>query len=277
MAELRDLDSGKIYIGPVEPNKLDKSVESLNGGKPFDGTLAVTGPIFMGDHDTEAFGTLNVGTSLGDFKSSIKGCAVSVEGDVEIAGDPFGDNFPNAVVIQGDVLINGKVDCGNKGKLAARFSSADARPKPFDIKHPSREGYRLRYACIEGPEVAVYHRGRLRGNNIIQLPYYWKDLVHEDSITVELQPIGKKQYLIVESFNNREIIIKDYHADMGGQVDCFFHVYGERKDINPLITEYKGNSWEDYPDPNFNPDKVDEDKRNYNDPNYRGDRNTITM
>ena len=76
MAELRDLDSGKIYIGPVEPNKLDKSVNSLNGGKPFDGTLAVTGPIFMGDHDTQAFGTLNVGTSLGDFKSSIKGLSL---------------------------------------------------------------------------------------------------------------------------------------------------------------------------------------------------------
>ncbi len=275
MAELRDLDSGKIYIGPVEPNKLDKSVESLNGGKPFDGTLAVTGPIFMGDHDTQAFGTLNVGTSLGDFKSSIKGLAMSVEGDVEIAGDPNGDNFPNAVIIQGDLVVNGKIDGGNKGRLAARFSDADDRPKPFDIKHPSKKGHRLRYACIEGPEVAVYYRGRLRGNNIIELPYYWKDLVHEDSITVELQPIGKKQYLIIESFNNREIVIKDYNADMGGQIDCFFHVYGERKDINPLITEYEGEKCTDYPDPNHH--TIPDEERNYNDPNYRGDRNTITM
>ena len=275
MAELRDLDSGKIYIGPVEPNKLDKSVESLNGGKPFDGTLAVTGPIFMGDHDTQAFGTLNVGTSLGDFKSSIKGLAMSVEGDVEIAGDPNGDNFPNAVIIQGDLVVNGKIDGGNKGRLAARFSDADDRPKPFDIKHPSKEGHRLRYACIEGPEVAVYYRGRLRGNNIIELPYYWRDLVHEDSITVELQPIGKKQYLIIESFNNREIVIKDYNADMGGQIDCFFHVYGERKDINPLITEYEGEKCTDYPDPNHH--SIPDEERNYNDPNYRGDRNTITM
>ena len=275
MAELRDLESGKIYIGPVEPNKLDKSVESLNGGKPFDGTLAVTGPIFMGDHDTQAFGTLNVGTSLGDFKSSIKGLAMSVEGDVEIAGDPNGDNFPNAVIIQGDLVVNGKIDGGNKGRLAARFSDADDRPKPFDIKHPSKKGHRLRYACIEGPEVAVYYRGRLRGNNIIELPYYWRDLVHEDSITVELQPIGKKQYLIIESFNNREIVIKDYNADMGGQIDCFFHVYGERKDINPLITEYEGEKCTDYPDPNHH--SIPDEERNYNDPNYRGDRNTITM
>tara|TARA_B100000927_G_scaffold192488_1_gene155205 strand:+ start:285 stop:1118 length:834 start_codon:yes stop_codon:yes gene_type:complete len=277
MAELRDLDSGKIYIGPVEPKKEDRSLDTLNGGKPYDGTLAVTGPAFIGGHSKTAHGVLNVGVDLGDFSPVGAGRAVDVEGDVRVTGNGGGAQGVDAVVINGDVFVTGRVDCGNKGKLASRFSSADARPKPFDIKHPSREGYRLRYACIEGPEVAVYHRGRLRGNNIIQLPYYWKDLVHEDSITVELQPIGKKQYLIVESFNNREIVIKDYHADMGGQVDCFFHVYGERKDINPLITEYKGNSWEDYPDPNFNPDKVDEDKRNYNDPNYRGDRNTITM
>tara|TARA_B100000927_G_scaffold251211_1_gene215957 strand:- start:371 stop:1060 length:690 start_codon:yes stop_codon:yes gene_type:complete len=229
----------------------------------------------MGDHDTQAFGTLNVGTSLGDFKSSIKGLAMSVEGDVEIAGDPNGDNFPNAVIIQGDLVVNGKIDGGNKGRLAARFSDADDRPKPFDIKHPSKEGHRLRYACIEGPEVAVYYRGRLRGNNIIELPYYWRDLVHEDSITVELQPIGKKQYLIIESFNNREIVIKDYNADMGGQIDCFFHVYGERKDINPLITEYEGEKCTDYPDPNHH--SIPDEERNYNDPNYRGDRNTITM
>ena len=277
MAELRDLNSGKIYIGPTEPTTQDQSLDTLNGGKPYDGTLAVTGPAFIGGHSKTAHGVLNVGVDLGDFSPVGAGRAVDVEGDVRVTGNGGGAQGVDAVVINGDVFVTGRVDCGNKGKLASRFSSADARPKPFDIKHPSREGYRLRYACIEGPEVAVYHRGRLRGNNIIQLPYYWKDLVHEDSITVELQPIGKKQYLIVESFNNREIIIKDYHADMGGQVDCFFHVYGERKDINPLITEYKGNSWEDYPDPNFNPDKVDEDKRNYNDPNYRGDRNTITM
>ena len=51
-------------------------------------------------------------------------------------------------------------------------------------------------------------------------------------------------------------------------IDCFYHVYGERKDINPLIVEYEGNSWEDYPDPNFDPNKVDEDKKTYNDPRF---------
>ena len=31
----------------------------------------------------------------------------------------------------------------------------------------------------------------------------------------------------------------------------FLHVYGERKDVNPLVVEYEGDSWQDYPDPNY--------------------------
>ena len=40
-------------------------------------------------------------------------------------------------------------------------------------------------------------------------------------------------------------------------------MYGERKDINTLIVEYEGDSWEDCPDPNFHPNKVDTDKKEY--------------
>ena len=64
----------------------------------------------------------------------------------------------------------------------------------------------------------------------------------------------------------------------GFPINCFYHVYAERKDINPLIVEYQGDSWEDYPDPNFNPDTAPdpEDPNRFNDPDYRGNRNTIT-
>ena len=206
--------------------------------------------------------------------------AVKVDGDSKFVGD--GKTGPDAIVVVGDMFVTGAVDCGNKGKLAARFGAADGRPKPFDIQHPTKgKGHRLRYACIEGPEVGVYHRGRLKGSNIIELPYYWKDLVHEDSITVQLQPIGKNQNLVVESFNNEYVVIEiGANQDFLTNeilIDCFYHVYGERKDINPLITEYEGDTWQDYPDPNFDPNKVDEDKRNLNDPRFAGPPNTITV
>ena len=106
------------------------------------------------------------------------------------------------------------------------------------------------------------------------MPYYWKDLVHEDTITVQLQPIGVRHFhLNVVEFDNQKIIISE--AD-NKPIDCFYHVYGERKDINPLITEYEGDSWEDYPDPNYDPNKVDPDERTYTDPRFAGPPNTIT-
>jgi len=245
MAGLRDLDSGKIYIGPEEPRKLDRSVETKNGDKPFDGTLAVTGPIFMGAHSDIAFGVVNMGTSLGDFKPEMKGRALDVEGDVNIVGDGSGFQGVNALVVDGDLFVTGDIDGGNKGRLASRFATADAKPKPFDMVHPTKgEGHRLRYACIEGPEVGVYFRGRTQDNEIV-LPDYWKDLVVIDTITVQTQPVGSAQNILVKEWNDSKIILE-------GVTDCFYHVYGERKDVNPLVVEYEGNTWEDYPDPNYN-------------------------
>ena len=112
-----------------------------------------------------------------------------------------GGSSVNTVYIEGDLYVSGSTDSGNKGRLASRFAAADASPKPFDIKHPSKEGYRLRYACIEGPEVGVYCRGRVRGEKIIKLPDYWKDLVDIESISVQLQPIGAHQDVIIKRWD----------------------------------------------------------------------------
>ncbi len=60
-------------------------------------------------------------------------------------------------------------------------------------------------------------------------------------------------------------------------IDCFYHVYAERKDINPLITEYPGDSWKDYPDPNYNPELTPPAERTFSDPRFSGPPNTITM
>ena len=252
------------------------------------GTAVLNGPVYVGKTGASPGyeAVLNV-TSNSASQNSLDtqpacnaSLAVKVDGDSKFVGD--GKTGPDAIVVVGDMFVTGAVDCGNKGKLAARFGAADGRPKPFDIQHPTKgKGHRLRYACIEGPEVGVYYRGRLKESNVIQLPYYWKDLVDENSITVQLQPIGSNQNLVIQEFNNEFIVIAedttntDLITDLS-TIDCFYHVYGERKDINPLIVEYEGNSWADYPDPNFNPNKVDDDKKTYNDPRFAGPPNTIT-
>jgi hypothetical protein len=115
------------------------------------------------------------------------------------------------------------------------FDIINGNIKNFDIIHPTKkEPWRLRYSVLEGPEIGVYVRGRLTDNNIIELPYYWTDLVHEDSITVTLTSIGKHQNLYVVSTSPEKVII----GIEEGNIDCYYVVYGERKDVDKLITEY---------------------------------------
>ena len=236
------------------------------------GTAVLNGPVYIGKTGASPGyeGVLNV-ASNGASQNSLdiqpayqSSVAIKADGNLTVAGDGktanalliSGGSSVDTIHVEGDMFVSGAVDCGNKGKLASRFGSADARPKPFDLVHPTKgEGHRLRYACIEGPEVAVYCRGRLKESNVIQLPYYWKDLVHEDSITVQLQPIGSNQNLVIQEFNNEFIVIAedstntDLITDLS-TIDCFYHVYGERKDVERLIVEYQGTSTDDYPGDN---------------------------
>ena len=197
--------------------------------------------------------------------------AFNLNGNQEIQGNDqtdhalyvTGGGTVDSVYIKGDLYVTGAVDCGNKGRLAARFAAADASPKPFDMQHPTKgEGNRLRYACIEGPEVGVYFRGRLRRGKEIFLPNYWKGLVHIQSITVQLQPIGAHQDIIIKRWDDQKIYLQ---SNGGLPIDCFYHVYAERKDCNPLVVEYQGDGWEDYPD------------KDYKDPNFSGPPNIITV
>ena len=80
-------------------------------------------------------------------------------------------------------------------------------------------------------------------------------MVHADSITVQLQPIGSNQNLVIQEFNNEFIVIAedstntDLITDLS-TIDCFYHVYGERKDVERLIVEYQGTSTDNYPGDN---------------------------
>ena len=250
------------------------------------GTAVLNGPVYIGDTAASPNydANLNVASNAAvqnpldvnpAYQSNL---AIKTDGDVKIDGD--GKTSFSLEVTGGQVHFTNDLICDaiSPKSLAARFGVADSRPKPFDIKHPTKgDGHRLRYACIEGPEVGVYYRGRLKGKNIIELPYYWKDLVHEDSITVQLQSIGKHQNLVIESFNSEYVVIEvGANQDfLTGEIliDCFYHVYAERKDVNPLITEYQGDNCFDYPDPNYKPDAVNP---RYDDPKFSGPPNTIT-
>ena len=246
------------------------------GDKRVNGSVYAEGPVQIGDQG--AFGSNTATLMVGRTTNSDEDCnpasrSVHVRGNQIIEGD--GGSGVDSLVVVGDLLVTGAINGGNKGRLAARFATADGLPpKAFDIEHPTKgKGWRLRYVCLEGPEAGVYFRGRLKNEKVIKLPDSWKGLVHTDSISVQLQPIGSHQNIIVKRWDDDFI----YLQGQGLPIDCFYHVYGERKDVNSVLVEYEGNSRYDYPDPNWNENsEMSPEERNLRDPNYKHPRNTIT-
>ena len=273
---------GRLQVGTGIVPAIKEGDEKINGSMHCEGPAVFGGPTEFPDN----FATLMVGRTKNDDKDCVPANkSLYVKGNTVIEGDTgtsktlyIESSAGQAININnGTVWINDSGEAmfkiGTGGKtMSARFSESDGKPKPFDIPHPSKgEGWRLRYACIEGAEVGVYHRGRLRRGKEIFLPNYWKDLVHINSITVQLQSIGAHQDIIVKRWDDEKI----YLQSMGGMpINCFYHVYAERKDINPLITEYQGKDCFDYPDPNYKPGVANP---RYDDPDFAGPPNTITM
>ena len=144
------------------------------------------------------------------------------------------DNFEITQNLTMGGAITGGTNISCSGNVSANTGSFSI--KPFNIPHPSpdKEGMRLVHACLEGPENGVYFRGRVTNNKEILLPPYWKDLVDWTTITVNLTPIGSHQSVIVKRFDEDKIYLQ---SNGGMPIDCFYHVYGTRKDIAPLPVE----------------------------------------
>ena len=112
-----------------------------------------------------------------------------------------------------------------------------ATSKSFLIPHPTKDGFNLRHGSLEGPEHGVYVRGKVDGTNTIELPEYWLDLVDEDTITVQLTPIGSHQNLYVKDVLNNTIVIGNSNI-LSAKIKCFYLVQAERKDIDKMLVEY---------------------------------------
>ena len=133
-----------------------------------------------------------------------------------------------AITSGGSVNIGGDfTQTTHKLKVTGSFA---ATTKSFVIDHPTKENHKLQYACLEGPENSVYVRGR-SSDPVIELPDYWVGLVHDDSITVNVTPIGNKN-VWVESINNNSVTI-----GTDGSTEYFYTIFAERKDVDKLEVE----------------------------------------
>lgn len=102
------------------------------------------------------------------------------------------------------------------------------------IDHPTEEGKLLVYSSLEGPENAVYVRGRHKHKKFIKLPDVWREIVREGSVTVSITPVGSFQDIIVKGISDNRVMLE---SKPGVPIDCYYYICGERKDIPRLEVE----------------------------------------
>jgi hypothetical protein len=216
---------GRLFVGDGKPQVLGR------GEKIIRGAAYMQGPTDIGD--ANAFTTVEATLMVGPLKnkdSKTPDTSLMIRGDQQIK--------------QGDLKKSNLKDCTGQNCNWTASKINRQSWKGFDIEHPSKEGHRLRYVCLEGPEGGVYIRGRVRNQTEILLPEYWKELVDIQSLTVSLTPIGSHQDVIVKRWDENKI----YLQSKGGMpIDCFYHIFAERKDGEKLIVEYQGETPADYP------------------------------
>ena len=217
------VNDGQFFV--AENGKNPKSLGEVD--KKVKHSAYIEGPLQVGnDGDfSSAEGTVMIGADGNAGASK----ALSVKGDIDQVGD---NDLSGTLTAGGEVYSNG-----------GGHHLANKKDLPFDMPHPSKKGWRLRHVCIEGPEIAVYCRGRVKNEKVIRFPSYWKDLVNIDSITVQLTPIGAHQNIIIKRWDDEFV----YLQGQGGMpINCFYHITAKRQD-DDLIVEYEGESHEDYP------------------------------
>jgi hypothetical protein len=128
--------------------------------------------------------------------------------------------------------VNGNANITGSLDVTGAFT---AQTKSFKITHQTIPGKSLVYGVLEGAEHAVYVRGEIDNLDTIILPDEWTWLVDENSITVQLTPIGSYQKLYVTSMQNNTIKIANKHI-INKSIKCYYLIHAVRKDVVPLQT-----------------------------------------
>ena len=232
-------------IGPPLPNVTFPASLDVKGISLFTGVTNTAGII----NDlalSNVFGfTSRIGAIIGAALNLIFGLKTNAA--VQITQGPKVCQATATVpLVKADEGIFGSIIAGGGEMVGVNIEKCVGK-KNFDIPHPTKEGWRLRHVCIEGPSADVYVRGKLKDSNVIELPEYWRKLVDPETITVNLTSIGAYQELYVDEIEwGTRITIK---TNSGSSINCYYTVYGERVDTDKNIPEYEG-TYDDYPGDN---------------------------
>ena len=255
----------QLFVGWGLPKALGLGEKSIRGAAYVEGPLqvgkdtdydSVEATVMIGEEDNDD-ALIDLPDTPQDIRDGVDrkmrpaNLSLKVKGNTVIEGD---DKTPDALVVDGDQTINnGSLHTSHLNGCTGfgcnwQMSTINQQSwKGFDIKHPNKEKHRLRHVCVEGPEAAVYCRGRVcNGKNVIDLPDYWRGLVDYETITVQLTSVGSHQNVIVKRISPIEG--KVYLQSQGGMpVDAFYNIMAARIDGEELVVEYEGETPADYP------------------------------
>lgn len=240
--------NGPVYIGATAQAGIARA--SCMIGPPLPGLSVPASLEVIGI--TNIIGNLNVPaisnfTGISNFSAVVTMNSLELKQGVDLKNALNVGNgisiFNAPVTINAGLSVTGLIFCGdiNAASVSATFgafASVAAPFKQFDIPHPNKPGMRLKHACIEGPEIGVYYRGKLINENKIILPDYWENLVDVETITVNLTPHKVYQELYVKNIAWGKYV--NIVNNLGGPIECSYIVYAERKDVNKLQVEYEG-------------------------------------
>ena len=103
--------------------------------------------------------------------------------------------------------------------------------KNFVVDHPTQPGKKIIYTSLEGPEVAIYHRGVVRlidGQASIALPEHFVALAAPATVTVQLTPVSlESQGVGIAGIYADHIEIGELHRG-AGSYDVHFVVHALR-------------------------------------------------
>jgi hypothetical protein len=244
--ETREVFSGQVYVTNDQGSKPPLGV----GDAMISGASYYQGPAVIGNDTTfkNIAATLMV-APLKNFDSPSPSVLGSYCGTAPSNPSLFvvGDSIIKAkLFVSSNILGGGNIIASGDVRSQCGGHILSAK-KNFDVPHPSKEGWRLRHTCIEGPSNDVYVKGRVKNKTEIDLPDYWKNFVDTKSIVVTLQPIGAHQDIVIKRWDEEKV----YLQSKGGiPIDCFYHIIAERVDGEKLIVEYEGKTPADYPGDN---------------------------
>lgn len=188
------------------------------------------------------FSDCGLGTFRGDY--NIVSCG-PFSGNITLSGSlTAGVSVVAGGAVRSNQVVSAPIVKDDFGNILAR-----KKDLPFDIIHPTKEGWRLRHVCLEGPEIGVYLHGKNKGS-VINLPDYWTGLVKEETISVVLTPIGNPYVLYIQKIENNKVYIgsnvDNIFKDKINEIEYNYVIHASRID-DDLIVEYEGTSHLDYP------------------------------